>query len=274
MKNVVLVLIAFFCISGEIINCDKDISVALCYADNPPVDGLSQFDWAVVDADAQFDPKNVPSNSNTLWLSYISVGEAESYRSYYKQFPKSWFMGDNSEWESQIINQTAPGWPDFFINTIATPLWKRGFKGFFLDTLDSYQAVSNTKEQRDGLANVINRLKSTFPDAILIFNRGFEIMPNVHNAANMVAFESLYSGWDQGEKKYVPVSQEDRNWLLARSDEIKNKYSLPVLAIDYYPPGNTTWANEVAEKIQQHHIIPYVTDPDLQTVGIGPPNMK
>lgn len=183
-------------------------------------------------------------------------------------------MGNNAEWESHIINQTAQGWPDFFINTIAMPLWKRGFKGFFLDTLDSYQRVSNTDEQRKGLSNVINRLKSQFPEAKLILNRGFEIMSSVHGAANMVAFESLYSGWNQGQKKYVPVSQEDRNWLLARSDEVKNIYSLPVLAIDYYPPGNITWANEVAKKIQEHDIIPYVTDPGLQTVGIGPPNMN
>lgn len=265
---------AVFCIICDVISkCNGDVSVALCYAYNPPVGGLSKFDWAAVDSDAQFDPKNVQSDSQTVWLSYLSVGEVKSDRSYFKDIPKSWFMGDNIEWESHIINQTAQGWPDFFINTIARPLVKRGFKGFFLDTLDSYQRVSNTDQQREGLSNVINRLKAEFPDAILIFNRGFEIMSKVHRAANMVAFESLYSGWNQGEKKYVRVKQEDRDWLLARSEEIKSKYALPVLAIDYYPPGNTTWANEVAKQIQKHNIIPYVTDPGLQTVGIGPPNM-
>lgn len=269
----VLILVVFCIFNGVICKCDQGISVALCYAYNPPIDGLSEFDWAVVDSDAQFDPKNVSSDSNTIWMSYLSVGEVTSDRGYFKDIPKSWFMGDNKEWESHIIDQTAVGWPDFFINTIARPLWNRGFKGFFLDTLDSYQRVSNTDQQRAGLSNVINRLKAEFPNAILILNRGFEIMSKVHRAANMVAFESLYSGWNQGEKKYVRVNQQDRSWLLARTEEIKTKYSLLVLAIDYYPPGNTTWANEIAEQIQRHDIIPYVTDPGLQTVGIGPPNM-
>lgn len=273
MKNFVLVLLAFFCIINGVM-CDDDISVALCYANDPPIDGLSEFDWAVVDSDAKFDPKQVSSDSNTVWLSYVSVGEVSPSRSYFNQIPKSWIMGDNTEWEAKIIDQTAKGWPDFFINTITAPLWKRGFKGFFLDTLDSYQRVENTDRQRKGLANVINRLKAKFPDAIVISNRGFEIMSNVHKAINMVAFESLYSGWNQGRKEFVTVSQEDRNWLLARSREVQDKYSLPVLAIDYYRPKNTTWANDVARRIEEQDIIPYVTGPGLQTVGIGPPNMS
>lgn len=273
MKIFGSVLVAFFCIINGVI-CDDDISVALCYANNPPVDGLSEFDWAVVDSDAKFNPKQVSSDSNTVWLSYLSVGEVSPTRAYFKQIPRSWIMGDNTEWEAKIINQTAKGWPDFFINTIVAPLWRRGFKGFFLDTLDSYQRVDNSDAQRKSLANVINTLKAKFPHAILISNRGFEIMPNVHKAVDMVAFESLYSGWDQGKKEFVPVNQEDRNWLLARAREVQNRYSLPVLAIDYYSPGNTTWANDVAEQIEEQGIIPYVTDPGLQTVGIGPPNMN
>lgn len=272
MNNFVLVLLAFFRLSDVI--CDMDISVALCYANNPPIDGLSEFDWAVVDSDAEFDPKHVSSDSKTIWLSYVSVGEVTSARAYFNKIPKSWLMGDNTEWEAKIINQTVKEWPDFFINTITAPLWERGFKGFFLDTLDSYQRVENTDKQRKGLANVINTLKAKFPDAILILNRGFEIMSIVHESVNMVAFESLFSGWNQGKKEYVAVSQEDRNWLLARSHEIQNNYSLPVLAIDYYRPKNTTWANDVAKQIEEQGIIPYVTDPGIQTVGIGPPNMS
>lgn len=270
MNNSAVLLLVFF--YKSFVFCADNISVALCYANNPPVDELSKFDWAVVDADANLDPNTAATESGVVWLSYVSVGEVSPDRSYFQKIPKSWFIGTNTEWQANIINQTATGWPDFLINTIVTPLWERGFKGFFLDTLDSYQLVANTAEQREGLANVINTLKAKFPEAMLIFNRGFEIMPIAHKAANMVAFESLYAGWDQGNKKFVAVSEDDRKWLLARSSEIKDRYSLPVLAIDYCQPGNTTGANDIAQQIADQGIIPYVTDPDLQTVGIGAPN--
>lgn len=279
MKAIATVLLALCLITEKVCMADTDseISVALCYAYNPPVSALSQFDWAVVDSDADFNPNASSSiDSDTVWLSYVIVGEVSPQRSYYKLMPKSWFIGENTEWEAKIINQTASGWPEFFIDTITAPLWKRGFKGFFLDTLDSYQRATLTDAQRkvqeSGLAHVIETLKAHFPSAIVILNRGFEILPSVHKAANMVAFESLFSGWSQAQKKFIPVSQNDRDWLLERVREIKS-YSLPVLSIDYYDSKNTTWARNVAEQIQELDIVPYVTDPLLQTVGIGPPNM-
>lgn len=171
-----------------------------------------------------------------------------------------------------------PGWPEFFIANITTPIWSHGFKGFFLDTLDSYQRVSKNdaqrKEQEAGLVHIIQTLKSKYPDAIIISNRGFEIMSSIHGALNMVAFESLFSGWNQAKKEYVAVNQNDRDWLMARTHEIQNQYSLPVLAIDYYPSDNRSWGQNVAQQIAGQGVIPYVTDPLLQTVGIGPPNMN
>lgn len=248
-------------------------SVALCYAYDVPIAQLQQFDWAVVDPDSNFNPKNVSNGQNTTWLAYLSVGEVTSVRSYYNDIPRSWIIGDNTVWASKIINQTADGWSDFFVDVIAAPQWDRGFKGFFMDTLDSYRLVVKTdtqiQEQENGLANVLLALKARFPNAKVIFNRGFEIMPNAHQAASMVAFESLYSGWNQANKEYVSVNQNDRDWLLARSIEIQNNYGLPILSIDYCP--NSTCSQNTAKLITQQNIIPYVTDPLLQTVGIGPP---
>lgn len=192
-------------------------SVALCYAYQPNVTALSKFDWAVVDSAANFEPTN--TSTDPLWLVYVSVGEVTSNRPYFKQMPSDWLIGNNSEWASYIINQTAPGWPSFFVNSISQPLWDRGFKGFFLDTLDSYQRAVTTyaerEQQENGLAKAILALKAQFPTAIIILNRGFEIISRVYQASDMVAFESLYSGWNQAQLEYGSVSENDRNLLLA-----------------------------------------------------------
>jgi len=267
----IMVLVAMTCLVAQ----SEAESVALCYAYEPNVDALSQFDWAVVDSEANFEPSQLEcSESNTIWLSYVSVGEVQSHRPYFNEMPRDWLIGANTEWASYIINQTASGWPSFFVNKVIAPLWNREFEGFFLDTLDSYQRVVTTdaerQAQQDGLAQTILALKEQFPDAILILNRGFEIMDRVHQAADMVAFESLFAGWNQAEQKFVQVNQNDRDWLLARVWEIEDLYDLSFLAIDYCHPENLTCIKNTVELITEQEIMPYVTDPMLQTVGVGP----
>lgn len=264
----IIVFIAIACLVAQ----TEAQRTALCYNYQPNVTALSKFNWAVVDSDANFEP--TINSTKPIWLVYVSVGEVTSDRPYFKEMPKKWFIGNNTEWGSYIINQTEYGWPYFLVNKISKPLWDRGFKGFFLDTLDSYQRVVTTNaqrtEQENGLAKVISALKAKFPTAILILNRGFEIISRVHNVTNMVAFESLYSGWNQAQQKYGPVSENDRNWLLAKVNDIKAKYQLPILALDYCNPNNITCAQKTVNLIKQKNIIPYVTDALLQNVGYGP----
>jgi hypothetical protein len=85
-----------------------------------------------------------------------------------------------------------------FIEHVIAPPWDKGYRGFFLDTLDSYRLAATTDAQRArqqaGLVAVIRAIKARYPDAKLIFNRGFEILPQVHDFAYAVVFESLFKG--------------------------------------------------------------------------------
>lgn len=154
------------------------------------------------------------------------------------------------------------------------PLWRRGYRGFFLDTLDSYQRTARTEvdrvHQEAGLVAVIRAIKARYPRAKLIFNRGFEILPQVHDLAYAVAFESLFRGWDQAQQRYTEVGQADRDWLRTQAKTIRQQYRLPVLAIDYCPPDDRECARDTAAKISDAGLIPYVTDGALTTVGVGP----
>ena len=120
------------------------------------------------------------------------------------------------------------------------PLWQAGYRGFFLDTLDSYQLAAKDDaaraRQEAGLVRVIGEIKRSFPEAKLIFNRGFEILPDLHALAYAVAAESLFQGWDPGEKRYRDVPEADRAWLLGQLRRVRAEYRLPVLAIDYVAP--------------------------------------
>jgi len=249
-------------------------SIALFYGASVPVDQLAPFDTVVIEPDSGFDPTaHTAGSTQQKWLAYVSVGEVAPTRDYYKRIPSAWLNGRNATWASRIIDQSAPGWPQFFVKNVIAPLWAKGYRGFFLDTLDSYQSIAATADERvrqqAGLVAVIRALKASYPNARLIFNRGFELMPEVHDLVYAVAFESLYNGWDQANKRYVAVPEADRQWLLAQARTLREQYRLPVLSIDYCPPTVRACTQDTIDKISAQGIIPYVTDGALQTVGTG-----
>ena len=233
---------------------------------------LQAFDVAVVEPDSGFDPRKVKT-PHTEWFAYVSVGEVLPGRSYFSVIPPGWLVGNNDAWHARVIDQAADGWPAFYVDKVIAPLWERGYRGFFLDTLDSYQLVAKTDVERArqeaGMVRVIQAIKVRYPDAKLLFNRGFEILPQVHALAYGVVFESLFRGWDQAKNSYTEVSQNDRDWLLNQARIVRAQYRLPVIAIDYCPPAERQCQRETARKIRAQGITPYVTDPALQTVGVG-----
>lgn len=248
------------------------LSVAFHYGSQPPVDALQAFDIAVVEPDSGFNPRDAKT-PGTAWFAYVSVGEILPQRSYYRAIPQAWLIGRNEAWKARVVDQAADGWPAFYVDKVIAPLWERGFRGFFLDTLDSYQLVAKSDGERArqeaGIIRVVRAIKARYPEARLIFNRGFEVLPEVHSLVYAVAFESLFRGWNQGEGRYVEVPQADREWLLAQARTIREQYRLPVISIDYCPSADRRCARETARRIRALGITPYVTDPALQTVGIG-----
>ena len=252
---------------------DARPTVAFYYGTTPPIDVLAGYDIAVLEPDSGFAPREHPQ-ANTRWFAYASVGEATPHRRYYRDIAPGWFMGHNTVWASHVIDQSQPGWPAFFVRHVIDPLWARGYRGFFLDTLDSYQLVAKTEaaraQQREGLVRVIRAIKRRHPDAQLILNRGFELLPQVHDKIDAVAFESLFSGWDQAHQRYVPVPEADRAWLLGQAKTVRTQYELPVVSIDYCAPKDDACARSTIAQIEALGLIPVVTDGALQTVRPAP----
>lgn len=147
----------------------------------------------------------------------------------------------------------------------------KGVSRVFLDTLDSYQRVAvddaTRADSRRGLVALIRAVKDSYPEASLIMNRGFDLVPEVHGLVMAVAFESLFRGWDQAKGKYTVVSPEDRHWLLHQIDRVRTEFGLPVIAIDYCAPGDQDCIRHTAQRIRALGIIPYVADGHLQTVS-------
>ena len=246
-------------------------SVALFYGASPPMDELAAFDAVVLEPDHA--PLVLPPGKRTAWFAYVSLGEVHPTRPYFKAIPAAWKIGVNPAFDSAVIDQAQSAWAEFFCETIVRPLWQRGYRGFFLDTLDSYHLVAKTDaaraRQEAGLADVIRLLKKKFPEAKLMFNRGFEILPQVHGLAYAVAAESLYRSYDHGAKKYTEVPAADREWLTGQMKRVQAEYQLPAIFIDYVPANDRALARTTAQRIAADGFVPYVSTPALDILGVG-----
>lgn len=245
-------------------------AVALFYGSNAPYDALKAFDIVVLDPDHHPTP-NALRKPYSEPYAYVAVGEAHPTRPYFKDIPDAARLAVNKDWGSLVIDLSHPGWADFLATNIVTPLWDKGYRGFFLDTLDSYRLAAKFDEaaQQAGLVAVIETLHRRFPGIRLILNRGFDIVPKVRDKIEMVAAESLFQGWDAAAQRYVEIKEADRAWLLGELLKVRDTYKLPVLAIDYVAPQDRALTRATAEKIKALGIVPWVADGALGTLGIG-----
>ncbi len=247
-------------------------SVAFYYGEAPPWDELAAFDVVVVEPDHVARPPYLPGD-RTKVFAYLGVGEINTSRTYLKDIPESWRRGTNPGWGNVLVNQAERDWPAFLVERAIKPMWDQGYRGFFLDTLDSFELYAKTDADKAGqvagMVRVIEAIKARFPAAELVLNRGFEMLPAVKHHVIAVAAESIYAGWDPIDKKYREVPAAWREPLLENLKRVRDEYKLPVIAIDYVPPEERGRARETAERIKALGFIPWVANPDLNMIGIG-----
>lgn len=242
-----------------------DYSLAFYYGEKAPINQLKFYSNIVVEPSSHLDLRSLQTSDRKVF-AYVSLGEVQSLHQYPTPINKNWVIAKNGEWQSLVMDQTNPAWQTFFLDKVIVPLWEKGYRGFFLDTLDSYRLASQDqrqmKKQQEGIIAIIHAIKAKYPEAQLILNRGFEIIPQIRPAVDGVVAESLFSSWDNKNKRYVKVSKEEREALLKELLLVK-KMGIPVTVIDYLAPEAAEKAKMLAKKIADLGFNPWVTNGSL-----------
>ena len=247
-------------------------SAVVYYGDSHPYEMLGAFDIVVL------EPGNTDVSSygfktyKDKIFAYVSVMEIEKNRSYYKKIKKRWIKSKNALWKSLILDISNREYRNFLINRVLRDLYKKGYKNFFFDTVDSYHIFAKKKKDKKkyekALIAFFKTVKKRYPRSKIIVNRGFEIIDEIYPFIDGVLFESLFYGLSSKDLSYKKVSKEDREWLLSWVKKIK-KYGLFVISLDYLPENKMNTAKEIAKKIESFGIIPYVAQKKLNTVGVS-----
>ncbi|TAL86545.1 MAG: hypothetical protein EPN74_04575 [Rhodanobacter sp.] len=251
-------------------------SVAFYYGQNPPINALQGFDWIVVDGNARL-PTPVsglgPGQHGSTYFAYVSIGEVAESAAAARQPPTACVIGKNRVWKARILDLRSAICRDWLVDKRFAPLIARGFHDFFLDTLDSYQlALTSPQQQRayqQGIVALIDRVHARLPQAGFILNRGFELLDALKGKGVLgVAAESLYRGWDEAHKRYVGVKPEDTLWLKQQLERVRSRGLVPI-AIDYVAHDQPAMATQTARRIVADGFVPYVTNGQLNRVGVG-----
>jgi len=265
-------LIALFC--SPYANSAESPSTAFYYANNIPLDLLSAYDRVVLEpGNASVEQINYLKQRGVTVYAYLSIGEVSEQRHWFTQIKPGWIKSQNKDWQSAVMDMSAQGWHDFLLNQRMQQLWQQGYRGFFLDTMDSYQLFAKSdadrRKQQQGMVTLLRAMKHQYPNVSLLFNRGFEILDQAAQFSDGLIAESLFAGWNSGKSIYQAVTENDREWLLAKLKQARDEFKLPVTVIDYLPPEQRKQAEHIAKKISLAGFTPWVSTPELDYMGVG-----
>lgn len=243
---------------------------AFYYGQHVPSDLIAAYDQVVVEPDHLPDLKAF-EGQQARPVAYLSIGEVARATERAKLIDPSWVIAENRAWSSLVMDLSSPGYQAWLLERFEA-LWARGYRGFFLDTLDSYRlaaAEHRDERLRQGLIAIIGGLARRHPDARLLVNRGFEVLPSVKSLLSGVVAESLFDRYDAATQSYRRVPEADRRWLTTELTRARDEHGLPVTVIDYRPEAERPQARETARKIAALGFEPWVTNGALDAVGVG-----
>lgn len=216
----------------------------------------SPFDLVVIDSEQFPEDKEIPltkeevermkvkpDGSRRLVIAYFSVGEAESYRYYWKpEWNKkrpSWTTKESKEWkENYHIQYWNKDWQNIVFgnpNSFADRVLNSGFDGFYIDRADAYYTFGDTKQARDRMeafiVPLIKYIRSKKPDAAILVQNAEELLdrPAYVDVIDGIAKEDLLYGISHKEE---PNKKDDVDWstdLLKKAQAQGKK----IFAIEY-----------------------------------------
>jgi hypothetical protein len=262
-----------------------DVSSFICYYGDFDIEAQSKFDVAIIHSNVLYRTSDAKEkvkelqDKGTYVISYITVGEDDtlstadslgeggfaSYYIYENGYPKQ-----NTNWGSYFVDAGNPVWQAKIIDESNTIL-SYGVDGLFLDTLDTVDILF---ESIPGMVDLVKKLDENFPDAKIVANRGFTVLPYISSYIDGVMFESFNTTYDFTLGKVADLSDESNDY----NENVASNIINSVRQYDYFPVFALDYVNEYEysympkgyyDRSWQYDFIPYTTyDINLGTAAV------
>ncbi len=250
----------------------------------------SGFDIAVMDyswdgsEEEKYTPEEIEimKEAGVIPIAYISIGEAEDYRFYWKEEweenPPEWLGRENEEWEGNYaVRYWMDEWKEIVFQYL-DEIIDQGFMGVYLDKVDEFEYWADPENGEgeyyeeeltaEWMAEFITEIASYVGERA---GKDFLIIPQ--NGERLLEYEpsllDVVSGWAAEDLFYdgtIPKEDEERIDIL---DEVVKKGKI-VLSVDYVDDGsgytrlNKSRIDDYIEKARAHGFIPYAARSDRE----------
>lgn len=262
---------------------------------NPKVIALSGFELAVIDYSRNGSEQGKYStdeirkmkDSGVIPIAYLSIGEAENYRFYWKDEwynnPPEWLGNENPEWKGNYaVKYWDENWKVLLYHYLDKVI-EQGFSGVYLDKVDEFEYWADSSNGEDEYLPESESAKRMIDLIIDIANyarnkvRNFYIIPQ--NGEGILKYDNgtlidIISGWAAEDLFYngiEPWSKETKMWIeknrLPYLDMVLSR-GKPVFSIDYVDDGsgyigdNKNRIDDYRGKVLTKGYLPYVAISD------------
>lgn len=190
----------------------------------------------------QFEPwhiahvKTAPDGRRRTVLAYLSIGEAERYRFYWKPAwfeaatTPAWLGAMNPQWFGNYpVRYWDPAWQRLIVGGADAYLDRiiaQGFDGIYLDRADVFAEVGRLhptprKAMASFIAAIASAARRRDPNFLIVMQNAEELIAHapVRDAIDGIAKEDLYYGVDHSEAANAPdlVAAAERDLLVAKA---------------------------------------------------------
>jgi cysteinyl-tRNA synthetase, unknown class len=222
----------------------------------------------------EFSPEEVarmrmrPDGRARILLAYLSIGEAERYRPYWKEEwddaakKPPWLDRENSRWKGNFAVQFwEPDWQRLIFGGPGSHLDRivaQGFDGVYLDRADAFfewrrRHPSAAADMASFIARLAQHARAQRPEFLVVMQNAEELLddPTVLDAIDGIAKEDLLYGVRHAEE---PNRPEDVTWsidLLRKAQAAGRR----VLVVEYLKEAEKIAA--AATRIREEGFVPY-----------------
>ncbi|HRD79017.1 MAG TPA: endo alpha-1,4 polygalactosaminidase [Hyphomicrobiaceae bacterium] len=185
-----------------------------------------------------------PGEKPRLLISYFSIGEAESYRFYWRkdwdEDPPGWYVAENCAWpRNYMVRFWHDGWKDIIYRgkrSYLARIIEAGFDGVYLDRVDVFDNLTEERptakeDMIDFVIELARTARKLKPGFIVIAQNGEDLLRSERYRAAIdgLGKEDLLYGV-HGTEKRNPKREIDDHW---RNIRLLLRDWKPVFAVEY-----------------------------------------
>jgi uncharacterized protein (TIGR01370 family) len=209
--------------------------------------------------------------------AYLSLGEVRTSDTFYDRIDPVALLEENPAWPgTRRIDVRQRAWKDLVLEVIIPFIVAKGFTGLMLDTLDTPPYLEQVDPvgkagMTKAAVDLVQAIRTSYPNLLVILNRGYALLPHVIGSVDGVIAESLLTTpeidgslccrWNEPSDVAMQLS------LLAPARRIR----VPILSLDYWDPEDVETVRKIYSRQRQlgHH--PYVATRVLDRIIPEPP---